>query len=353
MAARDDSSKTNPAAAGRLRILPTELGCKGLLLLGALELAFLATAYSNLFFLLIVFSCVLGGLGAVWGVRELRGVRVEVAEPPPGPAGHPRPLRLELHAPGRRPLDVAVELRIGKRTHEIAHVDTFDGRTTIQGTLPPLPRGVATTSAVHVVTRQPFGFFSVRRRWPLPLTIVTHPDPTPAAMAALRRGDGDGDESRASGRAGGASFSGLRAFRDGDAPNTVHWAATARRGTPIVKEREREAGSLRVLRLDRRLPAAEFEQALAQATAAVLDVRSSGRPVHLLAQDLDLVVRCDRPSEHAALCWLAAATTLPGDAPAPPQRTGDGRLPLDRATAVASNPAPSKRTTTAAAEATP
>jgi uncharacterized protein (DUF58 family) len=352
MAERDDSSKAKPAAtAGRLRILPTELGCKGLLLLAALELAFLATAYSNLFFLLIVFSCVLGGLGAVWGVRELRGVRVDVAELPPGPAGHPRPLRLELRAPGRRPLDVAVELRIGKRTHEIAHVDTFDGRATIQGTLPALPRGVATTSTVHVVTRQPFGFFSVRRRWPLPLTIVTHPDPTPAAMAALRRGDGD--ESRAPGRAGGASFSGLRAFRDGDAPNTVHWAATARRGTPIVKEREHEAGSLRVLRLDRRLPAAEFERALAQATAAVLAVRSSGRPVHLLAQDLDLVVRSDRNSEHAALCWLAAATTLPGDAPAPPQRTGAVLLPLDRATAAATNPAPSKRTATAPAEATP
>lgn len=333
MAARADSTKTHSAANGRLCILPTELGCKGLLLLGALELAFLATAYSNLFFLLIVFSCVLGGLGAVWGARELRGVRVEIAEPPPGPAGQPRSLRIELHAPGRRPLDVAVELRLGKRTCEVAHVDMFDGRATVQGTLPELPRGIAGTAAVQVVTRQPFGFFSVRRRWPLAMTIVTHPAPTPADIAAVRSGEAGAHAG--TGRASGASFSGLRAFRDGDAPNAVHWAATARRGTPIVKEREPEAGAVRVLRLDRRLPGAAFERALAQATAAVLDVRSSGRPVRLLTQDLDLVVRSDRTSEHAALHWLAAATALPGDAPAPPQRADAVLLPFVRSAVAA------------------
>lgn len=348
MAARDHSSETKPAAAGRLRILPTELGCKGLLLLGALELAFLATAYSNLFFLLIVFSCVLGGLGAVWGVRELRGVRVEVAEPPPGPAGQPRPLRLELHAPGRRPFDVAVELRLGKRTCEVAHVDMVDGRATVQGTLPELPRGLAATAAVQVVTRQPFGFFSVRRRWPLAMTIVTHPAPTPADVAAVRSGDAGAHAG--AGRASGASFRGLRAFRDGDAPNTVHWAATARRGTPIVKEREPEAGAVRVLRLDRRLPAAAFEQALAQATAAVLDVRSSGRPVRILAQELDLVVRDDRSSERAALHWLAGATALPSDAPAPPQRADAVPLPIARA-AIPATATPSAHTPTASAQA--
>ena len=352
MAAHDDGTNTKPAANGRLRILPTELGCKGLLLLGALELAFLATAYSNLFFLLIVFSCVLGGLGAVWGVRELRGVRVEIAEPPPGPAGHPRPLRLELHAPGRRPIDVAVELRLGKRTCEVAHVDLFDGRATVQGTLPELPRGIAVTAAVHVVTRQPFGFFSVRRRWPLAMTIVTHPAPTPADLAALRRGDAGAHAGAGGGS--GASFSGLRAFRDGDAPNTVHWAATARRGTPIVKEREPEAGAVRVLRLDRRLPAAAFERDLAEATAAVLGVRSSGRPVRLLAQDLDLVVRSDRSSERAALHWLAGATTLPGDAPAPPPRADAVLLPLSRAAiAATSTPSTHPPTSPATAEAAP
>lgn len=352
MAARDEPTDLQPNGAGRLRILPTELGLKGLLLLTALELAFLATAYSNLFFLLILFSCVLGGLGALWGVRELRGVRVEIAEPTPGPAGHPRPLRLELHAPGRRPLDVAVELRLGRRTCEVAHVDMFDGRATIQGTLPELPRGLAVTAAVHVVTRQPFGFFSVRRRWPLALTIVTHPDPTAADLAAVRSGDAGANAG--AGRASGASFSGLRAFRDGDAPNTVHWAATARRGTPIVKEREPEAGDVRVLCIDRRLPAAAFERALAQATAAVLGVRSSGRPVRLLAQDLDLVVRSDRTSERAALHWLAAATALPGDTPAPPHRADAVLLPLGRA-AIAAIATPSAHTppSPATAEAAP
>lgn len=315
------------ATAGRLRILPTELGCKGLLLLAALELAFLATAYSNLFFLLIVFSCVLGGLGAWWGAGELRGVRVDVAEPEPGPAGHPRSLRLELRAPGRHPLDLAIELRIGKRTCEVAHVDECDGRATLVGTLPALPRGIATAAAVHVATRQPFGFFTVRRCFPLQLSIVSHPDPAMATARGARHGDGGTHAS--TGRSSGASFSGLRAFRQGDAPNTVHWAATARRGTPVVKEREHEAGDARVLRLDRRQPTERFERALAEATASVLAVRSDGRPLHLLSQDLDLAVRADRTSQHSALRWLAATTALPADAPPPPQRAGAVLLPLE------------------------
>ena len=60
-----------PAAS----IRPTALGVKGVLLFVALELAFFATDYSNLFFLLLAFSSALGALGAAWSWQNLRNVR--------------------------------------------------------------------------------------------------------------------------------------------------------------------------------------------------------------------------------------------------------------------------------------
>lgn len=300
-----------------MRIRPTELGCKGLLLLGALLLAFYATAYSNLFFLLVAFCCVLGGFGAVAGMMSLRGCRVTIGELPLAAAGASRPLRVELHTKGRTVLDLAVELRIGGRTLEIAHVEAGGDRVVLTGLLPPAPRGVQPIRSVQLATRQPFGFFTVRRRFPLDAELITHPDPRIARGGAPRGRGGAGDQTAQRGSAS-ASWSGLRPFRTGDAPNAVHWPATARRGTPISRERDPEAGHDVLLRIDRRQSVDAFERTLAAATEQVLLARATNRRLRLISQDTDLRVTAERGSERSALRWLATATPLPTDAPPPP-----------------------------------
>lgn len=300
-----------------MRIRPTELGCKGLLLLGALLLAFYATAYSNLFFLLIAFCCVLGGFGAVSGMTNLRGCRVTIGELPLAAAGSSRTLRVELHTKGRTVLDLAVELRICGKRLEVAHVETCRDRVVVTGLLPPAPRGVQPVRSVQLATRQPFGFFTVRRSFALDAELITHPDPQLARVGAPRGRGGAGDQSARRGTAG-ASWSGLRPFRTGDAPNAVHWPATARRGTPISRERDPEAGHDVMLRIDRRQPDDVFERTLAAATEQVLQARSGNRRLRLISQDTDLRVTAERGSERLALRWLATATPLPADAPPPP-----------------------------------
>lgn len=300
-----------------MRIRPTELGCKGLLLLGALLLAFYATAYSNLFFLLVAFCCVLGGLGALWGMANLRSCRVTLGELPLAAAGASRPLRLELHTHGRPVLDVAVELRVGGHTLEVAHVETCRDRVVLTGLLPPAPRGVQPVHAVQLATRQPFGFFTVRRSFALDAELITHPDPQLARTGAPRGRSGAGEHSAQRGVAG-ASWSSLRQFRQGDAPNAVHWPATARRGTPISRERDPEAGHDVVLRIDRRQSGDAFERTLAAATEQVQQAHRSNRRLRLISQDADLRVTAERGSEHQALRWLASALPLPTEAPAPP-----------------------------------
>ncbi|MBL8737278.1 MAG: DUF58 domain-containing protein [Planctomycetes bacterium] len=300
-----------------MRIRPTELGCKGLLLLGALLLAFYATAYSNLFFLLVAFCCVLGGFGAVSGMANLRGCRVTIGELPLAAAGASRSLRVELHTGGRSVLDLAVELRLCGKWLEVAHVETCRDRVVLTCLLPPAPRGVQPVRSVQLATRQPFGFFTVRRSFAIDAELITHPDPRLARAGAPRGRGGAGDQSAQRGTAG-ASWSSLRPFRTGDAPNAVHWPATARRGTPISRERDPEAGHDVVLRIDRRQPADVFERTLASATEQVLQARSGNRRLRLVSQDTDLRVTAERGSERSALRWLATALPLPADAPPPP-----------------------------------
>ena len=127
-----------------MRIRPTELGWKGLLLLASLELAFLATSYSNLFFLLIAFCAVLGGLGVVWALQNLRPVRIERIEVRAGPAGQPRALQVTLTTGKRRCFDLAVRLRCGRERFEVAHTALLRGTLQLDGVLPARARGIET-----------------------------------------------------------------------------------------------------------------------------------------------------------------------------------------------------------------
>ncbi|MBL9076170.1 MAG: DUF58 domain-containing protein [Planctomycetes bacterium] len=298
-----------------MRVRLTELGAKGLLLLAALEVAFLATSYSNLFFLLIVFCAVLGLLGLASALRSLRALSVLALEVPPGPAHAARPVRLTL-AVRRRTFDLAFVLETDGEEIPLPAVATVVGLTTLALDLPPQPRGVRTTRAVRAATRFPFGLFEVRRRWPLAAECITHPAPAPATAGAAQRGCGDGSSSAGSGT---AVVAGLRPFRAGDAVRDVHWKATARRGTPIAKEREPDAGREPAIVVDRRGTAAELEPMLATATAAVLALGTATRTTWFRSQGLALRLAPGTAAPRELLRWLATATPLPADAP-PPDR---------------------------------
>lgn len=314
-----------------MRIRPTELGLKGVLLLCALEVAFLATSYSNLFFLLIAFCCVLGSLGMLWAAGNTRGVRVLRLEAPLAAAGEVRELRIALHNVRRTSaFDIAVKLTTGDTCSEVTHLARVDGELTLPASLPPQPRGVVTITSVQLVSRYPFGLFQVARNVPIDAELVTHPRIfTPAELAA-RSGEGD-DELGCITGARSNSIAGLRSFRTGDSTADIHWKATARRGQPIVKEREHDCGDLVEVVLDRRCSAETFETALSLAATAVLQACADQRPVQLRSQDFAASLGGTRHSPLPILRWLAAATPLAADSPAPPRgNPGCVRLPRHR-----------------------
>lgn len=312
-----------------MRIRPTELGLKGVLLLCALDVAFLATAYSNLFFLLIAFCCVLGGLGLLWAISNTRGVEITRLEVPLAAADQPRELRFVLHH-ARRPAayDLALKLTAGNACSEIAHIGRFEGEHTVLATLPPQVRGVHPISGVQVVSRYPFGLFQVTRNVAVEAELVTHPRALTPAEIAAKAGAGDHDLVCLTG-ARSNSIAGLRTFRTGDTTADIHWKATARRGQPVVKEREHDCGDLVEIVLDRRCADEHFESALSLATTAILQACADQRPVQFRSQGFAVKLGGTQHSPTPLLRWLAAASPLPNDAP-PPPRGNPGCLRLPR-----------------------
>lgn len=307
-----------------MRIRPTELGWKGLLLLLALEGAFLATAYSNLFFLLIAFCVALGALAAFWTWRNLRGLTVRRLVVPSAAAGLARPVQIDLAAP-RPCADVRVELLLEGGAVPVGALAMVGATTTLAGTLPGRARGLVAITGVRLSSRFPLGLFVARCDVPCDAEVVTYPAPTsasarPDARAAMA-GDGHQRFTRS------ATAAELRPFRTGDSLGDVHWKATARRGQPVVKERDREGDAACVLVVDRRCAAAALDLALSAAAAAVLQSRTGSASLRLLSQEAAFTLGQDPAAVEPALRWLAGAAPLPADAPPPPRAAGAVRLP--------------------------
>lgn len=300
-------------------IRPSALGTKGLLLFATMELAFLATNYSNLFFLMLAFSAVLGVLGAWWAMRNLRGLQVLDIEIGAAATATSRAIQLRVESGPRPRFDLTFQLHLNDKHQTVAYAPCAEGATSISDSLSRQPRSLRVLDHVRVESRFPFGFFIAHTTLPIESELVTYPTPSAIGENGNRNSHaGDGSQ-MSPGR--GSALAGLRPFRDGDMLADVHWKATARRGTAVVKERERESQRALDVVLDRRCDGDAFEQALCQLTTMVLAARH-GSPLHIYSQGAALLVDPDRGGTQDALRWLAKVTPLPMHAAAPPgQRT--------------------------------
>ncbi|MBK8101518.1 MAG: DUF58 domain-containing protein [Planctomycetes bacterium] len=301
-----------------MRPRPTVLGVKGLFFYAAVTLAFLATAYSNLFFLLLAFLAVMGLLGIAWGARNLAGLRVELLGVAPAPAGTDHEVRLRLVGGRRLRFQLQIAIDLPDERALVLDVPLLTGERTVTARLPARPRGVHAVSGVQVLTRYPFGIMQWSVLQPATGEAIAYPPPAAihgardrqAALTALL------GERQVAG--GGDGIAGLRPFRDGDNPRLVHWKASARRGEPVVKEPELDAGEVLEVSLDRRCSTARLDEALGIVSALVLLAADAKEVVQLKSQDHAAAYGPGQRSTGDALRWLAAAAPLPPQASAPP-----------------------------------
>jgi uncharacterized protein (DUF58 family) len=127
-------------------------------------------------------------------------------------------------------------------------------------------RGPVALDRVIVRSQWPMGLFEHELERALPASLVVFPRPAPG-VADPRAHEGIGDDPETA-RRGGGDFLGLRAYREGDPPRSVHWLSSARAGALVVVEREAEVGtSVRVVVADAH--GAAWEQELSRAAGEV------------------------------------------------------------------------------------
>lgn len=270
--------------ARRIYILPTRAGVAA----GALLLLMLLTAlnYGNSMAMFITF--LLAGV-AVMSIHEchrnLKGLRITMAEPTECQAGQAGHVRMHLENPHtfvRR----ALTLRCGDAApgrFELAPRST----ATQDVLLPTLPRGRHTLPRLHLETRAPMGLFRAWAWIHLPLQIIVYPQP--AGHLPLPGADGSRLQLNAGAAATGSEeWSALRPFMVGDSPRGVAWKLYARGAPLLVAQYEGESGGRRHLDL--------------------LQCRNLPREA-ALSQIADWVRRCERRAEAYSL--QLPGTSLP------------------------------------------
>lgn len=223
---------------------------------------------NNLLFLLL--GLMLAGivLSGVISESTLRGLTVERVLPLEARAGKPALVGLRLtNAKSRTasfavvardvtatgPAGRGVVLRLGpNETREIAY------------RWEPARRGKVVFTMVELATRYPFGLFEKWREFDLVAEAVVFPREVAATATVHRRAAPPGE--RPSGTAGtGTEYFGLRDVRPGDDARHIHWRTSARRGRPVVIEREKERRRRVAVVIDNRVAAARDEAALDRA----------------------------------------------------------------------------------------
>ena len=310
---------------------PTAFGIKSISFYLAMVGAFLASPYSNLFFLLLAFLTLLFAAGAVSTWRNLRGVAARVPELPPAPAGAGLSLRVPIQAASRTRFQVSLELELEHAGTAAGHLAVVRGEGDLSLRLPALPRGLYTVRRAWVSSSYPLGVLARRRAVDAPAEWIVHPAPIPLTetrsgaqalsellgMDAATRGD--------------MQPAGLREFKQGDDSRNVHWRASARLGSLVVKEWEGGHGEGLELCLDRRCAPERLEEALSQVSALIEVARTNKEVLVLSSQGLRATFGDGHRPWREALRFLAAADVLPAQAPAPPPVSPSvTRLPLEQ-----------------------
>jgi uncharacterized protein (DUF58 family) len=142
-------------------------------------------------------------------------------------------------------------------------------------------RGVYPLETLTLSTSFPFGLFTKERDVALPGELVIWPrTDRPVRLPSTPGGRGRSQFSDSSGGAPGArgEYRGLREYRVGDDPKDIHWRTTAKIGTPVTREYDRDTTDTVRICLDTRgEPGDAAEAAIEVAAAAAAQAYRAGR----------------------------------------------------------------------------
>jgi uncharacterized protein (DUF58 family) len=300
---------------------------------------------NNLLFLILASLIAIILMSGVLSSVTLSGVEMRLELPEHIFAGQPVRALVEVHN-GKLTLpsfSLRVEAVRGKHAANSAILDTpvyfpyIPKHDRVQQHVPmTFPRrGIYSQEAFRIVTRFPFGFLQKARRVDLKSEALVYPSVEPTRdFFEILPGMQGALESLAKGR--GQDLYALRDYQPRDSSRHVHWKASARLGSLMVREFTREDDCRVVLVLDPHMSAglaakeadARFERAVTMCAAlawhfyernAILQFRTAGFETPLVEAEevifdilrhLATAKACPPDPKHTLLSDLAAAPEI-------------------------------------------
>ena len=290
-------------------------------------LLFLAGTTAQASWLFVIAAGVLGVVvGSLFSRHRLGEAVVERTTPRRARVGDDVRVGLTVTNGGRRPLPL---LRLDDDFQAFGSTSVLVERLTpgqrahVELVRSADRRGVLNSGEVTLASGTPFGFLRSKRvvvvegqmtvvpRWvELRSFPILEPSSFPSDVLHERARTGAGEE-----------FLGVRDYRPGDPPRSVHWRSTARAGHLVVREFEEEVASRVALVLagaDTGTPPDSAFEALASAAASIaIYALQTGHPVDLIrSAPGDKVERIADPDRFGLLDWLARAEPIDAELPA-------------------------------------
>jgi uncharacterized protein (DUF58 family) len=283
----------------------------------------------NLYFLTfgMMVCLVVAGIGL--SELGLSGLRVRRVLPPAVHAGTPYLMGIALENRKRRLPSFSIEVEdliegrpIEKRCYFLKLPAGRLQETAYRNTM--TRRGRYRLSGFRLATKFPFGLVPRTRAVADASELYVYPALIPASEALLRGLPAHPAPGRSFTPSRQGEFRGLRAYREGDDPRDIHWRSSARRGTPLVREKEDEQAREATVILDNGPDAAAdeaaFERAISEAAGICVELAHRGFSVGLAVRGGE--VRAGVGGAQTERILRALAVIAPDTGPLPPARAG-------------------------------
>ena len=296
------------------------LSRRALTIVGSGGLLFMAASTAQAGWLFVLAAGVLGLVGASLLTRHTLGTaRLERSAPRRSAVGEPVRVGIAVLNQGKRSLPLMrIEDHFSAFEPSVASVDRLRPREAafVELVKHSHRRGVFETGPVTLRSGAPFGFTTSTLTVEVPTvtTIVPRyvelrsfpilePSSSPSDVLHERARTGAGQE-----------YLGVREYRPGDPPRSVHWRSTARVGKLVVREFEEEVQTRVTLVLGGAdtgtPPDSAFEALVAAAASIGIYALQTGHPVDMLRPGPERFEHLADPDRFGILDWLAAATPI-------------------------------------------
>jgi uncharacterized protein (DUF58 family) len=229
----------------------------------------------------IVILCAISAIlviGAIWPGLALLGVGASARTPQDATVGRSLPVTIELTGRAR-----GLRVRVSTDPASTSDWSRADAPCTGETTLVPTVRGVFSGLLVEVRSSSPLGLVAWRRRIRVqavrPLEVA--PRPLAVRYEPVRGADHEANARPRASSSGHEETRGVREYVDGDPIRLVHWPATARTGTVMVRELEGPQRPRLLVVVDLRGHEPDAETAASRAAGLALAALASGTRVDL------------------------------------------------------------------------